>query len=120
MNHAHLTSLLALVANLHIAHWKADTYGNTHRVLGDLYSGLDDLTDQLAECAMGKDGSIDFPRNEAVQFNFTDNAADLLAEAAEIFSEIRAELSTPNDDDLLNIVAEMSAAINKAKYLLKV
>lgn len=119
MNSSHITALMALNANLQIAHWQADTYGNTHKAIGDLYGSLTGLLDDLAEVHMGKTGSTTFPEGEVIELRAEPDIGILLREGLEILNELRASLKQGEDDDLLNIVADMSAAVNKAKYLLK-
>ena len=118
MNLSHIISLQSLAVNVQIAHWQADTLTSAHETLGELYASITGLTDSLAEVAMGKNGSIEFP---AETIAITPNAkyGELIASGLTVLSDIRAELKTPEDDDLLNIVADLSAALNKAKYLLK-
>lgn len=118
MNLSHVITLQSLAVNVQLAHWQADTLTSAHETLGGLYASLTSLTDSLAEVAMGKAGAREFP---AETIAVTPNAgyADLIASGLSALADIRAELKTPDDDDLLNIVADLSAALNKAKYLLK-
>ena len=118
MNHTHIISLVSFNANLQVAHWQADTYGNTHKTLGELYEQMTDLTDTLAEVAFGKDGNTDFAA-ETIQITPRANLGELLKAGKLIIDAIYAELGE-GDDDLENILADMCIAINRAKYLLKV
>lgn len=119
MNHARILDLVGFNANLQLAHWQADTVTNEHRALGDLYDALAGMVDTLAEVVMGKDGSNDFDDAQLVLKARMD-LGGLLEEGQKIITEARAELALPQDEDLANILADMSAAICKARYLLKV
>ena len=118
MNSAKFIELLGWNDNLKVAHWQADTVTNAHKALGDLYDAIAGFTDDLAETAMGKVGSRDFAPAMVAITPSVDHAS-LLSDGLEVLAECRAELTPGVDDDLLNILADMSAAINKAKYLLK-
>ena len=120
MNHEHITSLIAFNANLQLAHWQADTVTNEHRTLGDLYDRMTELTDDLAEVCLGKDGNRDFPPGEVIQLTVNAKLPILLGAGLSLLKDMRAELTAGDDDDLLNIIAEMSSAINKSRYLLKI
>lgn len=119
MNHARITDLVGFNAQLQIAHWQADSITNTHRALGDLYERMIDFTDDFAEVALGKDGDRAIA-SAMIGVISNVSSSDLLIRGFDILEAIRAELEAGEDDDLLNIVADMSAALNKAKYLLRV
>jgi DNA-binding ferritin-like protein len=118
MNSKHILNFVAFNANLQIAHWQADTKLNTHKALGDLYDEMIDLTDKLAEVNAGKIGNTDF---DGAEMNLTPGVAikELLAEGMSNVAAARAELTTGIDDDLMNILADMSTAINRALYFIK-
>ena len=105
--------MLTYNAGLQIAHWQANTITNEHRALGDLYSALVGLVDDLAECYMGKTTVIEFPSDMTVK-KLTKPCAEGLAIVEEMM-----ELCGDDDQDLMNILADMQIALNKAKYLLK-
>ena len=122
MKHEHITSLMAFNANLQLAHWQADTLTSAHGTLGSLYEQMTGLTDQLAEVCMGKDGNCTF---EATSLHLIPgaNVKELLMEGIAITEIIRTDMRVHADlpfDDVLNILAEMVSAINRARYLLKV
>lgn len=123
MNLARITDLLALNDNLRIAHWQASTTTNEHKTLGELYDTLSELTDDLAEATLGKmgPGSVNqFPSGETIVLNVSAGYPAVIGEAVKVLAAVKAELNPTVDDDLLNIVADMSNAVNKARYLLKV
>ena len=119
MKHEHITSLMAFNANLQLAHWQADTRTSDHVTLGNLYEQMTDLTDQLAEVMMGRDGDRVFDETSLLLHPGAKHL-DLLNEGMNLVREIRQELKPGEQDDLLNIVADISSAINRARYLLKV
>jgi len=118
MKSDNILSLVAFNANVQLAHWQADTKFNIHFALGKLYESMIDLTDDLAETTLGKNGNRIFPVHQIVLTPNTD-LSGLMELGLSILEDIRSELKVGNDDDLLNIVADMSAIINKTKYLLE-
>lgn len=106
--------LVAYNGSLQIAHWRANTINNEHKALGDLYETMTDLTDEFAEVYMGKYGVIEFPSKAIIR----DIEKSPIAEGLKIIKEAESYFNK-NDDDLLNIIADMKIALNKAKYLLK-
>jgi hypothetical protein len=111
-----LIELLAFHANALLAHWVAPTRTNEHAALGELYEGLTPLIDELAEITMGKDGDRRFPTDAYTLAPMAHE--DLLAAGIETLSAIHASLVIGRDDDSLNLVADMSALINRARYKL--
>ena len=109
-----LHELVAYNGSLQIAHWRADTITNEHKTLGDLYDTMIGLTDSLAETFMGKYGVIDFVSDIVIE----DISEKPVAKGLEIIDDLYSYM-TDKDDDLLNIIADMEIALNKAKYLLK-
>lgn len=110
-----LHDLVMYNAALQIAHWQADTITNEHKVLGDLYETMTGFTDTLAEIYMGKDQVIKFISDMVLE----DVSIAPCAKGLEIIDELRQYCVQGEDDDMLNTIADMSAALNKAKYLLK-
>jgi len=115
--HRTIVCLVAYNGSLQLAHWCADTKSNEHRTLGKLYEIMLELVDDYAEVCMGKHGLID---KSAIG---TDCCLTVLTnppeEGLELVVKLRGSLTAGEDDDLLNILADMSAALNRAKYLLK-
>jgi hypothetical protein len=117
MNLANITSLQSLAVNVQIAHWQAPRKTNEHKALGELYDELIEQTDLLAEIALGKEFKKFSP--ETLQLNPDCSYADLITCGLQICTDIRAELTDGVDDDLENIVADISTALNHAKYFLE-
>jgi DNA-binding ferritin-like protein len=110
-----LARLLAYVSNVHVAHWLANTVTNEHKVLGDVYDGMEGLTDDFAEVYMGKYGVISFPEDGKIE----DITAAPITKGLEIVAHVQSMFEAGTDDDLLNIIADMMSLLNKSKYLLK-
>jgi DNA-binding ferritin-like protein len=119
MNTTHLIAFVAANANLQLAHWAAPSCTNEHATLGALYSTMTELTDDLAEMVLGKAGSRELP-SATVQLRPPTSHADMLAEMLMVVAAARAEITDPADEDLANTLADMAAALNKARYLLQV
>ena len=113
-----VSEFLSLLANIRLAHWQADSRTNEHKALGDLYESVDGSVDEMVEILLGKNGSRDVDAKGLTLFANAD-LAQLLEAGMEIVEHIRTELETGTDDDMLNILADISAALNKAKYLLQ-
>lgn len=107
--------LVAYNGSLQIAHWAADTKSNEHRTLGELYDKMIELTDDYVEVCMGKYGVMGDIGQDCCLSTLTNPTE----EGLKLVEKLREYLTPKKDDDLLNIVADMSAALNKAKYLLK-
>ena len=108
-----ICSLVSYNASLLLAHWQADTVTNEHKTLGDLYDDMVYLVDDFAEVVMGKYGLVDSCDGKITTL---DNPT---AAGLEVVKEAQGEFTVGEDDDVLNILADMSAALNKAAYLLK-
>lgn len=107
--------LVCYNGSLQIAHWKADTVTNEHKALGELYESMTGLTDDFAEIYLGKYGMVTFPPDCTIS-DISDAPCEKgLKEVTDLQSYFKAG----KDDDLLNTLADMSSALNKAKYLLK-
>ncbi len=114
-----IPELVAYNANVRLAHWQADSVGNAHRTLGDLYGALDGLTDDLAELVLGKAGTRALP-GATLELVSGYDTGRLIGDGLGTVAELREAMEPGVDDDALNVLADMSAALNKAKYLLRV
>lgn len=110
--------LLLYNTTVRVAHWKASTSTNEHKALGDLYELVDGALDNFMEVAMGNMGKR--------EFSSTKGELDASASVDSILSKLRESakklisLSKKNDDeDLLNIAADLLIGINKQAYLLQ-
>lgn len=107
--------LVAYNGGLQIAHWMADTVTNEHKALGELYDSMIALTDDFAEVYMGKYGVMAFVPNIKIE----DLGKSPCAKGCDLVYQICENFDEEEDSDLLNILADMKIALNKAKYLLK-
>lgn len=113
----HIINLLAFVANVKLAHWQAPTLnGNLHRIYGELYEAIEDKVDHFAEVLLGKLGTRDIEVS-AVMLNDHISAKELIQEGMSVVDDAIARFEEKDgNEDLLNILADIKAAINHAKY----
>lgn len=117
MNPRFVTAFSAMLAGVQLAHWQAPSKTNEHRTLGDLYEGLSGLVDDFAEMTLGKNGNREFPE---LPVTFRAYApGEIVKGFCDLVIAAREEVTETTDDDLANTLADMSAALNKAKYLLQ-
>ena len=110
--------LLGFRDNIHVAHWQAPRKTNEHATFGELYEAILDLIDTLTEVSISRDGVLEFPE---ASISIVNRAyADLLAGGLSLIAEIRATFTPGVDDDRLNILADITAAIRRAAYKLEV
>ena len=110
----HIIALVAFNTSVQLAHWQASSKTNEHRALGDLYGRMVELTDDFAELVLGKNGNRDLPTVKSIPL------AGLVSLGIQTVLTARSEITDARDEDLANILADMSAALNKAKYLLEI
>lgn len=110
-----IAHLVSYNGSLQMAHWLADTVTNEHKALGDLYESMVDLVDSFAEVYMGKHGVVSFPDDTEIE-DITDAPA---SKGLEVVDRLQSYFQEGVDSDLLNILADMQAAMHKAQYLLK-
>lgn len=111
-----IAALLGYVSALRIKHWNADTKSNEHKAIGELYEALDGLLDDYVETFLGKTGGT---VEEGLESCECEDNSSLISKGRELVAEQRDALSVGDDDDLLNILADMDGSLNKAAYLLK-
>lgn len=107
--------LVCYLGALQYAHWLADTKTNEHAALGDLYHTLQGLVDDIVELYSGKYTLIAMPK----ALTIVSVGKKPCATGEELVDDLKEHFVAGKDDDLLNITADMCAAIYKAKYLLK-
>ncbi len=112
---------LQQVSQIKLFHWQTKSYAE-HKALDKLFSGLVELSDNLVESCMGKYG-----RPQAGEKNVNFNLSDYQKENLEEYlnslilcyeGECKESLDPKKDSDLLNILDEMVALVNKTKYLI--
>lgn len=115
-----LVELIGYHASVWMSHWAAPTQTNEHKALGDLYESIGDLLDDLAELTMGKLRSLEIPEKYQLTVGSTsDNYTPLIDRGLELVKQYRALCRQGEDDDVLNLLADMSHALNKASYMLQ-
>ena len=109
---------LSLRDQIHVFHWQTEV-GDKHKALGDYYDDFLEQLDGLMEVVMGKYGRFSVksvgtpaPLVDLKDVNveeFVDSKVSIFVEAKKIFSK---------DPEILNIIDEVIAEIQKLKYLL--
>lgn len=109
---------LSLRDQIHLFHWQTEI-GDQHKALGDYYEGFVEQLDNLMEVVMGKYGRISVksvgtpqPLIDLKDVNvetFVDSKIAIFEDAKKLFSK---------DSEILNILDEIIAEIQKLKYLL--
>lgn len=115
-----LVRMMGFHATVWLSHWKASTATNEHKALGDLYESWGDQLDGLAELCMGKARDRSMPENDTLRVGATEDYAELIDEGIRMVASMRSECTPLEDDDVLNVLADMSHALNKAAYLLEI
>lgn len=118
MNRIQSIQLLGFRDNVHVAHWQAPRKTNEHATLGELYDAILGKIDELTELAISKDGDLEFP---SVNIGIVNRAeyGELLASGLALLDDIRATFTPGKDDDSMNILADISAAIRRTGYKLE-
>jgi uncharacterized protein (DUF608 family) len=109
---------LSLRDQIHVFHWQTEI-GDQHKALGDYYEDFVEQLDDLMEVIMGKYGRISVksvgtpqPLIDLKDVNvetFVDSKITIFEDAKKLFSK---------DSEILNILDEIIAEIQKLKYLL--
>lgn len=110
---------LSLRDQVHLFHWQTEI-GDQHKALGEFYEDFIEKLDDLMEAIMGKYGrisvaSIGTPK-PLVDLKSV-NVEDFIGEQTNIFNEFK-ESTFSKDPEILNIIDEILASIEKLKYLL--
>lgn len=113
--------LLQLQAQMRMLHWQTTSYAE-HMAFGGFYTTMDPLTDQLIEALQGKYGRVSLGGISSLQVSDYGNLKiNMFLMDIETFltSEIfTCGVDQTRDTEILNILDEMKAEINKLKYLL--
>ena len=112
-----IAELLAFKTNVQLAHWQADSRTNDHATLGKLYEQLDEQVDLYTETVLGKAGTREIEASNIVLTAKADYS-ELLKAGLDTVAAACAEFKQGEDDDVRNILADITGAINHAKYLL--
>jgi len=109
-----ILTLLHAATNTHILHWQATRYGE-HQALGEFYTGLPELVDQLTEALMGRYEVVpQFP------LSYHGPNPDSLQELVTLKEYVEQERQgLPQDSEIQNLVDEIAQSIDSTIYKLK-
>ena len=106
-----------------LAHWQCHLYGQ-HKALDSFFEELIDLGDNLAETVMGKYGKPTLSQEELnLELKNYENAKDgdlgwFMDHLVKCYStDCRKFFDDEKDSEIVNIIDEISALVNKTKYL---
>lgn len=124
--HQILTRLvLGVTAQIKLYHWQAAKH-NTHVILGDLYDTFNEISDKLIEVLMGRYGIVNLDtenaNNALMTMDFkdvTDVVSFLDVTIYMLKNTYVLNLTEGTDDDIINIIQEITAELEKTKYLIR-
>lgn len=112
---------LHLLTQVRYWHWQTTSYP-VHQALGQYYSGLDDIIDQIAETTMSDDGRVNVNVEDTITANafanldgveqIQDALHDYLQHIETVYEEVSART------DVMNLLDELKALSSKTLYLL--
>jgi len=112
--------LLHGVTAIHMLHLLCKGPGSyaKHVALGDLYEGLEDLADSLAESYFGCASLIEeYPSTKFPSFSTTSSAVNYVEQLYEYVEEKRSKMGS--ESHIQNTVDEICSLISSALYKLK-
>jgi len=113
-----ISPLLRIQNQLRIFHWQTNSYAE-HKAFGKAYESLDELVDTFVESYFGKYGKVKAKLSyNIVLENYGSELTLFVDESIGIIKALGSELDVDKDSELLNIVDEMLAELDKLKYLL--
>lgn len=116
-----ITNLLTLHNQLKVYHWQTRSYA-AHMAFGGAYDALTLLIDQFIEVYQGKNGLVKAQNNFTITLRNLNGDEDVTkfidAFLEYLMGPLVNGLDTAKDTDLMNIRDEISAELNKLKYLL--
>lgn len=115
-----LVPFLSFLNQVKIYHWQTFSYAE-HKALNKAYKNLDNLFDLFVETYYGKYGKT----LESKIYHFEVNSLTEDTDIKKVLSNKKRELITylrellvGNDEDLLNVVADIEIEINHLQYFL--
>jgi DNA-binding ferritin-like protein len=109
-----LLTLLHAATNTHLLHWTTKSYAE-HKALGEFYTELPELVDQVAEAMMGKfDTTPTFP---VKYYAPAKTGKEELEALKDYVASTRQQL--PQDSEIQNLVDEIAQSIDQTLYLLR-
>jgi DNA-binding ferritin-like protein len=116
--------ILQNVVQSKLLHWQSHFYGQ-HKALDELFEGLIDKGDTLAESIMGKYGRPVLSDDQLCLklMNYTNpergDLSDFMDHLYRCYSvECKCLFEAKKDSEILNIIEEIVALIDKIKYLI--
>lgn len=110
-----ISQLFSARDTAHRLHLRTRSFA-AHMALGDLYTGLLELADSLAEIHQGKYGILNIP---APTLQFADNDPIIFVRALASWAEAAKAAFDPLDTHLLNEWDNVISTIYRAKYKLE-
>lgn len=110
-----MSAFVNFVAQIHIFHWQSEKYSE-HVALGDLYDGIQDLSDNFIEVFIGKNDGSRASSEDMISALFSLDVSSV-SETIHSFEVFLKEMNLESTD-LLNIRDEMLALVHKTQYLL--
>ena len=108
-----ILTLLHAVSNTHILHWQTKSYSE-HVALGEFYTALADLIDDLVEAMQGTYSTIlEFP---ATYHAPSATGLEELQDLGTYFAQGRMDL--PQDSEIQNLCDEIAQLIDSTTYKL--
>ena len=111
-------------AQIKLLHWQTKSYAE-HKALNKLFGDFVELTDNLVESVMGKYGRpvLNSEESTFVVKNYNFDVADDLAQYMKVLydcyaNECKSLFNPQVDSEIVNILDEIIAVIDKTKYLL--
>jgi len=112
---AFILTLLHSSTNAHLLHLSTGSYA-IHKTLRHYYKDIIKLTDQFAECYMGRYGQLNIA-DYGGDYHVATDAIDYLEKVNEFTNQSRSLL--PGDSELQNLIDEIQDLINNTLYKLK-
>lgn len=117
--------LMEMNMQVRVFHWQTRSYA-AHQALGGLYDFLSTFTDTFTETLMGQHGERGLIKMSSTTYeinNIEDNKDILmyLSNCEQFFMQDIKLILNPNhteNDDLYNMIQELTSEIKKTKYLL--
>lgn len=110
-----LQKLFEVRDQIHFSHLNTTSYAE-HKALNEFYDSWLDLADEFVEVYQGK-----YSRITGKITTNASNTASVSEYLKDVYTFVDSDLKSltkPEDEDLLNLIADMKALINKTQYLL--
>ena len=111
-----LSYLLVVRNHAHILHWQTRSFAK-HLALGELYDGISDLTDEIAEIHMGTSSVTVSPQPYSHQFSLSDDPIEFITTLNAFL--VSASVVCDYSDGLKNKYDELLGLVAKTKYKLE-